>query len=127
MTEITCTEEMNKLQDPFNPIKVHSKDCGCCTPMVLLRRFISMDQIEKRSYTLFSSGNGDWGAIRGYSYCTKDILNKLPSCETCENKLIRGLNSSKCKKCCDWDVEKANYSNDVKKLTNGHAKKLCKL
>ena len=45
MTETTCMEEMNKLQDPFNPTKVHSKDCGCCTPVVLLCGFISMDQI----------------------------------------------------------------------------------
>ena len=58
-TETTHIEEMNKLQDPFNPIKVCSKDCGRYTSVVLLCGFISMDQIEKRSYTLFSAGNGD--------------------------------------------------------------------
>ena len=37
---------MNKLQDPFDPIKVCSKDCGRYTSVVLLCGFISMDQIE---------------------------------------------------------------------------------
>ena len=37
------------------------------------------------------------------------------------------MNSSKCKKCYYWDVKRANYSNDVKKFTNGYAKKPCKL
>ena len=123
VNETTYTEEMNKLQDPFNPTKVHSKDCGRYTSVVLLCGFISMDQIEKRSYTLFSAGNGDWGAIYGWSCYAKDISNKLPSCKLCEQKLIKGLNYSKCKKCLNWNVERSNYSDDVIKLTNGHAKK----
>ena len=45
LTETTHTEEMNELQDPFNPTKVCSKDCGCYTPVVLPCGFISMDKI----------------------------------------------------------------------------------
>ena len=65
ITETTCIEEMNKLQDLFNPIKVYSKDCGCYISVVLLCRFISMDQIEKQFCTLYSASNGAWGAIYG--------------------------------------------------------------
>lgn len=82
---------------------------------------------EKRSCALFSAGNGDWGAIHGWSCCTKDISNKLPSFKLCEQKLIKGLYYSKCKRCCNWDIQRSNYSDDVIKLANGCAKKPCKL
>ena len=49
---------MNRLQDPFNLIKVYSKDCGHYMSVVSLCGFISIDQIEKQSCALYLASNG---------------------------------------------------------------------
>ena len=62
-------------------------------------QFTSMDQIEKQSHTLFSGGNSKFGAYYGHSCCFNDIKDRFVSCETCNNKLLKGIDNDKCSKC----------------------------
>ena len=95
--------------------------------VVLLCSFMSMDQIEKRSFTLFSAGNGDWGPIFGWSCNCKDFKDELPSCKSCYNKLIKGINYETCQKCLNWQIERANYSKELVASANGYVTKPFKL
>lgn len=90
---------MSKSQDPYNAIKAYSKDCSAYISVGLLYAFISTDQIEIRSCALFAAGNGDWGAIYGRSFCTRDIAKNSPSHDLCAKKLNKGLDYLTCTKC----------------------------
>ena len=91
-TKTTYIEEINKLENPCTPKKVYSRKHGRHTLVELLCSFVSIDQIEKREFTLFLAGNGYWGPIFGWSCNCKDFKDKLPSCKSCSNKLLKGEN-----------------------------------
>ena len=57
LAETTCIEEIEKFMNPSAPLKVFSIKHGKCTSVVLLCSFVSMDQIEKRQFSLFPDGN----------------------------------------------------------------------
>ena len=123
INEKTYINSINRLEDCNSPIKVFSKVHQTCIAVVLLLGFISMDQIEKRSYTLFAGGNSKYGAMHGQSCNFEDIKDKLISCKKCERKLQKGENNVNCRKCYNWEIDNSKYSKKVVDSIGGYRKK----
>jgi len=60
--EVTYINNINVREDPTKSFKVYSKKYKAFVHVVLFLEFISMDQLEKRSYTLFADSNSKFGA-----------------------------------------------------------------
>ena len=123
INEKSHINSINRLEDYNSPIKVFSKVHQTCISVVLLLGFISMDQIEKRSYTLFAGGNSKYGAMYGQSCNFEDIKDKLISCKGCERKLQKGVNNINCAKCYNWEINNSKYSKKVVDSIGGYRKK----
>ena len=86
-----------------------------------------MDQLEKRSYTLFAGGNSKFGATYSWSCNYEDIVDKLVTCKRCYNKLLKGDNKNACNKCWHWNISRAEYSKELVSSVGGYVTKPFKL
>ena len=123
INETTHIKEFNRRENPANPFKVCSKIDGGCTWAILHLLFTSMDQLEKRSYTLFSGGNSKYGATCGMSCNWEDILWKILPCSKCVKDLSKGKNNMNCKNCWNLELSRARYSKSLVDSLNGYTKK----
>ena len=71
---------------------------------------VRMDQIEKRSCTLHAGGNSVCGARHSYSCNYNDIANNLSSCESCREKLSKGIDFDQCEICLNWNIMRGKCS-----------------
>ena len=94
--EITHINSLNDAECHSKEKKHYSKNKGKHIKVVFMCSNVSLDQIEKRSYTLNAGGNSVYGARHGYSSNYKDIANKLCSCESCKEKLSQGIDFDHC-------------------------------
>ena len=78
--------------------------------VVLHMQFISMDQIEKQSFALFSGGNSKFSAYYGHSYCFDDISDRFIPHRTYNNESLKGEDSNKCSECWNFNINRAKYS-----------------
>ena len=106
---------MSKREDPNQPLKFYSKIHRKCIHMVLHCAFIGMDQPEKRACSLFGGRNSNWETTCSWICNYKDVQHCKISCKKIILKLKKGTNNNKCKKCCDWDVERAKCSKKISK------------
>ena len=58
---------------------------------------------------------------------SKDFKDKSPSCKSCYKKLHKGINYESCKKCINWQIERANHSKELAAGANGCMTKPFKL
>ena len=127
LDELTCINSINQVEDPMSTIKVYSKKHKAHMLVTLILGFISINQIEKRSYALFAGGNSKFGALHGWSCNCKDIKDRLISCKTCQNKLLKGINNKNCPKCYNWEISRSKHSKTLVNTLGGHVKKPFKL
>ena len=97
--EVTYINDINVREDPTKPFKVYSKKYKAFVHIVLFLEFISMDQLEKRSYTLFADGNSKFGATYAWSCCYDNIAEQLVLCKRYNNKSLNGKDNNTCGKC----------------------------
>ena len=127
ITETKYIKDWNQREDPNKPFKVYSKAHKCFLNVVLYNQYMSMDQIEKRSFALFSGGNSKYGAYFGHSCCFYDIANRFIPCKGCNNKSLKGQDNDKCHKCWNLNINRARYSKELVASLGGLYKKPFKL
>ena len=107
--------------------KIYSKKKVKYIKVVFMYSHVSMDQIEKRSYTLQAGGNSFYGARCGYSCNYKEIANNLCSCESCKEKLSQGIDFDQCEICLNWNIMRGKYSEDCMNSNRRHSDRPFKL
>ena len=127
VAEITYINDINNREDPTRPFKVYSKKHDSFVNVVLFLEFISMDQIEKRSYTLFAGGNSKFGATCAWSCCYDDIADRLVPCKRCNDKSLKGEDNKTCSKCWNWNISRAKYSKELVSSVGGFVTKPFKM
>ena len=68
------------------------------------------DHPVKSQHANHAGGNSEYGAVWGISCNVGDIMNNLPSCRECKGFLTKGLNSSECSNCLNWNFMNDAYS-----------------
>ena len=82
IVKISYPSDMNEKEDLSMPFKVYSKNIALMFRFLLLK-FISADQLEKRSHALFSGRNKKHGATYSLSCNCKDRKDKSIPCKGC--------------------------------------------
>jgi len=118
---------LNEMMDPNNNKLFYSKVLKQFISVVLYPCGFMADQPGKRYYSNHAGGNSDYGGVWGHSCNTKDLYDKLTSCEECRMHLKLGADTQECSKCLNWNFLNGWYSKECVKENLGTAARPFKL